>query len=1107
MKIRAFCGFAGCSMLWAFAGVASAGAEAVPLQLPSVANGSAAEAVVTNVASASGVVLGGTVRKFGAGALSVTGSLFAGGAIEVEQGSLALQADSSLASWTLPQSLLTNSLLLWVDATTNVVTDGGSPARVLRWQDVRETNTAAPAYLYAGQHDPEPGPTLASRAWLGAQTYLEFGNMQSNGCWLSLMQPGAGGAVTSNKYLTAKALFAVRGTQGAAGYHGFFFGDWTGVGNGGNRNFHTGSSGATQAPLWAEEAADGLRNGATCLDGRRVNGYTEYPNDWYQLVGVNMPSGSGQLSNFFNDRNYKPPVTNFRQGGGQLAEVLLFGNALSENDRLTVEGYLQGKWFGRTQDGTVRARAGASAVLTAGAGETLTLSGLEGEGAFCKGGAGTLRLRKNAGLPPRTLLLQDGALSLGPLVTRTDALVEVSTNAAADFAAGGRRVTVADGSYACTTNLEAGVLAKDGAGEWAVANVPDGVKTVRVEGGTLRVMPRPAAAHGVSVGGTIPNPSFETTGALGSGSWAYSPSGAQWTFMPQTKITEIDSTNQVDKGAGLVRAGVSGSPWLAPAIATWDGGLYVAFVQRSGTLQEMVTLPEPGVYKLSFAHARRTSNSPHLLEVWFDGAVVGMAEAGSDLFVRREMLLPYRAAGTYALLFQGVHREAGDRTSLIDDVRLERVEDGSNIVTDGSFEGTGALSQRLAGQTRYELGAVLNGRGWAFSDAITNLLANANNVFGTNVAAAGVAEDLGGWMVTPADGGRAACIFGDGQLAVTLAFPTSGVYRVSFLGAGGAGGSTLSRAGAYASVNAMHKLNLKLDGVTVMPITLGPPAFQRYDITLPPVTNGQVSVLTFAGNTGTNTYSRIGLIDDVRVTRVGPTVVQNAGFETPYTGGIVEAPSGGTWSFTSTAESGNTNIKSGLTTARQAFAFAVPQGRQAAFLQMTAYIRQTVTFPEDGVYTVSFMAAARTEGSYAHVGHDFALQLDGVTVGTVTTTGYLYDRYTFRLPYVKAGVSHLLAFQGLNTAGGDRSSAIDDVRVERLAVEDGAYAPFSPELTVELAEGAKLALDFAGTQPLHALRVGGRAVSGEISAASRPGVITGIGTLLVPASGTLFFLQ
>ncbi|MDD2349217.1 MAG: hypothetical protein PHS50_13275, partial [Kiritimatiellae bacterium] len=337
-----------------------------------------------------------------------------------------------------------------------------------------------PTLMYAGRYGEHPGPTLASHDWLGAKQYLEFGTMKSNGCWLALMQPGAGGTVTSNKTLTGKSFFAVRGTQGGNGYHGFFFGSWSGSGNGGDKHFHTGSSGATQTPLFAEEAADSLRNGWVSLDGRRINGFMQYPHDWYELVGVHLPAGTANFSNFFNDRNYAyapTTTTNFRQGGGQLAEVLVFENALSENDRLTVEAYLQSKWFNRAYQGGVAVRAGAAAEFQVEPGETLTLGGLDGDGLLVKRGGGALHLRRQAGLPKSALYVAEGGVTVGPLVTRGDVSVAVTTNGAADFAAGGRRVTAAGGGVAVQTLAETGVLAKDGSGVWCTAEIPQGVTT------------------------------------------------------------------------------------------------------------------------------------------------------------------------------------------------------------------------------------------------------------------------------------------------------------------------------------------------------------------------------------------------------------------------------------------------------------------------------------------------------------------------------------------------------------------------------------------------------------------------------------------------------
>ncbi len=1075
-------------------------------QVPSAGHGRTVETLVTGVvAEADAVVVAGTLRKLGEGRLAVTASHFTGGTIEVDQGTLALDASSSLSVPVLPPHILTNNLLLWVDATTNVVMDSEAPTQVQRWCDVRETDTAAPTLMYAGRYGEHPGPTLASHDWLGAKQYLEFGTMKSNGCWLALMQPGAGGTVTTNKTLTGKSFFAVRGTRGGDGYHGFFFGSWRGIDNSGDPHFHVGSSGANQSSLFFEQAADGLRNGWVSLDGRRVNAFMQFPHNWFELFGAHLAVGTANFSNFFNDRNYAyaPHTnTNFRQGGGQLAEVLVFGNAPSENDRLTVETYLQSKWFNRAYQGGVTVRTGAAAEMAAEHGETLTLSGLNGDGLFAKRGSGALHLRRQAGLPLRAPYVEEGVLALGPLVKRNDFDVTVTTNSAADFAAGGRRVTAADGSIGVQALAEAGVLAKDGAGVWSTAEIPQGVKTVRVEAGALRLAPPTVSARAPLVTGGVPNADFEkTSGSMGAGAWGYGSGGAEWTFMPRTQITEIGSSTLVDKGSGLA---TPGSPWLGASIPLLWGGRMVAFVQRSGTMEGTVSLPQAGTYRLSFAHARRTNSGLHLLEVVFDGVVVGKVEANDNFFIRRDIRLPYREAGSYSLQFRGVHIEAGDRTSLIDDIRLELMEDDGNLVQDGSFEATGDLMLRLNGQTRYEIGSVLNGRGWTFSDAVTNLNLS-GGVTGTNIAAAGVAEDLGGWMVSPVAGGRAAFLFGNGKLHTTVTFPSGGVYRVSFLGAGGAGGSPFTRTG-FTSVNARHTLNVTLDGVSIAPIRLGPPGFQPYEVTLPAVTPGQTAVIGFEGSSGTNGHMRIGLIDDVRVTYVGPSVVQEGGFENPVTGGTAIAPGGAAWSFTSVADSGDPHTKSGVCVERQPFVFAVPMGRQVGWMQRGAWIRQAVTFPEDGYYAVSFMAAARTEGDYARTGHDFALMLNDVTVGTVTTTDYLYERYTFRLPYVKAGVSYQLVFQGLNSAGGDRGSAIDDVRVTRLTVAE-EYVPFPEGLTIELAEGAKLTLDFAGTQPLHALRINGRHASGTVSAATHPAAITGTGTLQLPNLGSLLFLR
>ena len=1070
--------------------------RAADIPVPSVAHGQCADVVVDAASEASGFVVGGTLRKLGEGTLTLTNALFTGGQLEVAQSNVVLVSVAAAGEFPRPDWLFNDSnLALWVDASTNLIINNG---RVDRWHDVREADTNAPTRLYAERWFDEPGPTLQTLDWLGSQTpFLEFGNMQSNGCWLSIMRPNANGTINSNFYISAQTFFAVRGTRAfndsATNVHGFFFGGWDGnANNNGSRDFHVGSSTGSRGVLWNGEAVPYLQRAITSLDGRPVNGTLVWPNDWFQVVGLQLSAAwplnnTVRFSNFFNDRNYHRPTTNYRQGGGQLTEVLVFTSALSESDRAAVEGYLLAKWIRRGQLGSVRVNANTSAELAVNTAESMTLGGLTGEGLISKTGDGDLRLRAFTHVPPRAMHLAAGSITVGPNVTRTDFPIDVPH--------AGQRLTVNNGVYALESLPDSAALTKTGNGTWLLTGIPSDTRTLGIEAGTLRLAPRLAATTGQPLAAIIPNATFE---AWAGANYNYGPGLAGWTFEGQTSFDE-GGGSMVDRGSGLARA-VAGSPWIGTQTKMIDDGSAVAFIQRSGFCQTTVTLPEEGRYRLSFAHATRQSyvTNRHLLDVTFDSEVVARFESGPAAFVRRTILLPHRAAGTYTLRLQGIHLQPGDRTSLIDDLRVIRMPDdnlGNNLVPDGSFEMPIALAEALTPQTRFAEGVAVAHPAWTFSaPVIRDLVGNTNP---TNYASAGIAQDtFGEWMLSTPDGSRCAFIFSDGRISVPLTFPTGGVYRLTFQGAGGNDNSKFSRNGYDITPNAQFPMTISLDGTNALSLTLPSPVFQAYDIQLPPVTNGQTATLTFAGTTATNGLTRIGLIDDVRVTYVGPVAFANAGFESGATG----------WHFTSAEQSGNGNVKSGTDASNGSWVNRVESGARTAYLQQTASISQTVAFAESGTHTVSFLAAARSEKRYSFAGHDFAVLWDGEPVGTVKTEEYLFTRYEFRLPHVAAG-THTLTFQGINTVGRDSASLIDDVRVARLAVEDAAYDPFPDGLTVEVVEGAILALDFAGVRPLHRLRVGGRLVSGLVSASSHPGAIAGAGALQVPNAGTLILLQ
>ena len=101
-------------------------------------------------------------------------------------------------------------------------------------------------------------------------------------------------------------------------------------------------------------------------------------------------------------------------------------------------------------------------------------------------------------------------------------------------------------------------------------------------------------------------------------------------------------------------------------------------------------------------------------------------------------------------------------------------------------------------------------------------------------------------------------------------------------------------------------------------------------------------------------------------------------------------------------------------------------GAQVAFLQGTGAFSQAVTGWAAGSYTLTFRAAQR--GNYQASRQDFEVLVDGAVVGSFTPSGTSYRPYTTAAFTVTAG-SHTIAFRGLDSAGGDNTAFVDEVRI------------------------------------------------------------------------------
>lgn len=125
---------------------------------------------------------------------------------------------------------------------------------------------------------------------------------------------------------------------------------------------------------------------------------------------------------------------------------------------------------------------------------------------------------------------------------------------------------------------------------------------------------------------------------------------------------------------------------------------------------------------------------------------------------------------------------------------------------------------------------------------------------------------------------------------------------------------------------------------------------------------------------------------------------------------------------------------------------------------------------------------------------------------TVPMTNWVERTFLFHVP---AAGDYVFGIQGLTdgVSARDRTSFVDAVSICRA----DATVPTTPGLAkaqcVEVASGARLGLEFTGTNEVYGLRLGGIACSGVLSAETHPDYLFGPGALFVRPKGTAVILR
>jgi hypothetical protein len=159
-----------------------------------------------------------------------------------------------------------------------------------------------------------------------------------------------------------------------------------------------------------------------------------------------------------------------------------------------------------------------------------------------------------------------------------------------------------------------------------------------------------------------------------------------------------------------------------------------------------------------------------------------------------------------------------------------------------------------------------------------------------------------------------------------------------------------------------------------------------------------------------------------------PATIVNFGFETPTIRDYVINPAGAGWNFTAAEGfngSGITRNGSGYTGANPT---KIPEGEQAAILQGTGTISQTIGGLVPGtVYTLTFSAAQRVSSNNG--GQTWQINLDGRSIGDYSPdeTATTFTDYT--ATFKASAVSQTLSFVGTNKRGGDNTILLDNIRL------------------------------------------------------------------------------
>lgn len=1027
---------------------------------------------------------------------------------------------------------------LWLSARADEAQiDADDAGRVAAWYDVRETDRAAPHYMYGLPIDDFNRGGAPVRDAFDGRPSVSFGGYGSGIALLFMDTNGVQHAASD--VLHFYVVHGVRKNVGVLAGTSVAWSDALAMGGEAPyfpENWNVNDTNRAGVAYYA--SGSGVPDTRFTRNGTVCPGQTAVPRAGaWEVAGFNRLAKAECIDALFRECLPRTALPHHRSGGDAVGEVLLFTQRLTEAERVELEAYLMRKWgVWSPSRPTVEVAEAAQAAVSVGAGETAFLpDGAAGAGTLVKTGAGTLADHPASGWARSGLAV---ALREGTLRTRALAPLR---------AEGGRRVTVektptrAD-NVATVAAADAGTFVKDGAEDAEVAAVAPDVARLRVARGRLRVTGGDAAAAAWApappVAVPLVNAGFETppAGAV-NGAWfcdnrTDEASLPGWRVVARNQATWMRAdTTSADERMGTFR----GRP---P-----EGMAFMALRQGSEVSQQVV-LPSAGRYELTLwttGQAREYRQVFDLLlldESAEDGTVVtnsfGVVPAmANGYYTPVKGACDVSRAGTYRLVI--ATNPAWPIVSGLDDVRLVHRPAGAlrrRLVPNGDFE-RGAWKDETAfsAENACDGWAFVSPDGWARSYPAVGRLGD-NMLRVADVHAPDGRDRL-------KDGSGANPLFQLRRLpdggGASLAFLTSGVARTTFTPEKGTWKLKAVCAAYYLEDGASDVLEAR---VTVGGATASLGTLTAFDCLALPAARVWPQAFTADGVTPVTLELAFSpkargqlTVDDLELCEAAADdlreLLADGGFERRRTNDAGQNTFAD-WNYwkedratpvwTASNGHGQRRYDDNAAYVKERW-----EGGGYAAVGAGCHLEQTFTAAAAGVYRLRFAACRRADYFDAHpAGGGLALEvgvlrLDGgvpvtnftATVDDMNRSNFVARAYDFRLP---AAGAYTLSFTSVNPEGIPEEALwqlynfIDGASLTR-APSPAKAAPIPAATEVEIAAGAQLELAFPGTNEVARVCLDGRSRLGVLDAANCPGFLAGPGALFVRPRGTAVILR